>query len=409
MTSKYDTQTMTNIWFERNKYMTWINVLNAVISSRGTVNKTQIPLPLDKDVQQILHIEDRIYKNTHEMIGLVIALEELFPQCAPVYYGLTSSDVMDTALSLNCKESDQEIVASLRSLLSWLDALAKEVSDVYVIGRTHGQWAEPMRFSSKLASWMWDIDRHIKAIESHAYYGKMSGPVGSYNVFPPDVELVACRKLGLDPAGASTQIIDRSVYAEYILRLSLVASTLDRIATEIRNLARPEIGEVSEVTDESGAGSSAMKHKSGKNPALCERVCSLSRVVKSNAIVAMDNISLWHERDLTNSANERIIFPESYNLTQYMIESMIKVISAIKVDESACQMHVVDAAGDDISRPKHASHMAACKLMINGHTYAEAREACSDSEFLSVPMEKFDVFWQDRINRSRRMVSDKED
>jgi len=369
MTSRYDTK-CNGIWSDLSKYQTWAQVMNAVIKSHGLSTKKCIPEILGGDLPVINAF---INEYVHEMIGFISWVEDKYPECVPVYYGLAASDVMDTSMSLMCMRSGTQIMSSLVEFRNAIEKCAKDNSGAIIIGRTHGQWAEPMKFSSKLASWIWDITRHINDLNANEYYGKMSGPVGSYNVLDPDVERKACYILGLYPAAASSQIVDRSVYAKYICQLALIASTLERIATEIRNLARPEIDEVYEVSKESAAGSSSMKHKSGKNPGLCERICSLARMVRSYVVVAMENIPTWHERDLTNSANERMIYPEAYNLTLYMIESMYSVIASLGVDTGKMMQNICKASGTDDDIPAFASHIIACSHMSNGNTYSSGR------------------------------------
>jgi adenylosuccinate lyase len=249
-----------------------------------------------------------------------------------VHYGLTSYDVVDTALSLRCVSALAIIEAALGDLRVESARLALEHKHTPMIGRTHGVHAEPITFGLKCLSWYSEVGRCIEGVRAASQemgYGKLSGVVGAYTQLGPEVEARVMKRLALKVEPVSTQVIPRDRHALMLCVLALVASGLERMATEIRNLQRTEVGEVAEPFGRGQRGSSAMPHK--KNPIICERVTSLARLVRSYSAVAMENITLWHERDLSNSANERVIIPESLTLTHYMIRKMTGVLSGLVV------------------------------------------------------------------------------
>jgi adenylosuccinate lyase len=248
------------------------------------------------------------------------------------HYGLTSSDVLDTALSLSIQEAGALILEGLDRAFELVSVRAEEHRETVCMGRTHGVHAEPTTFGLKLAGWAFALDRDRervgRAVEG-LRVGKLSGAVGQYAAVDPEVERVACERLGLDPAPSSTQILQRDRHAELLSALALVASSLERFATEIRHLARTEVREVEEPFTEHQKGSSAMPHK--RNPIVAERICGLARVVRANAVVGLENVTLWHERDISHSSAERVVLPDSFLAVDYALDRFAWLVEGLVV------------------------------------------------------------------------------
>ena len=251
-----------------------------------------------------------------------------------MHMGLTSSDVIDTAFALQIVDSSKIIKTKFEVLLTTLKEMAKKYKHTVCIGRSHGIHAEVMTFGLKVLSWFDVLERaynKFNASLENISIGQISGPVGTYSNVPMDIEKLACEILNLRPARISTQIIARDIHADYMQSLALIASVIEQIAVEIRHLQRTEVREVEEGFSKNQKGSSAMPHK--KNPVLCENLCGLARVVRSNSIVALENIPLWHERDISHSSAERIIFPDSLELVDFMLTRLNKVLTNLVVKE----------------------------------------------------------------------------
>src|SRR6478735_2236085 len=248
------------------------------------------------------------------------------------HYGLTSSDVLDTALSLSIQEAGALILEGLDRAFDAVSVRAEEHRETVCMGRTHGVHAEPTTFGLKLAGWAFALDRDRarvgRAVEG-LRVGKLSGAVGQYAAVDPEVERVACERLGLDPAPSSTQILQRDRHAELLSTLALVASSLERFATEIRHLARTEVREVEEPFAKDQKGSSAMPHK--RNPIVAERICGLARVVRANAVVGLENVALWHERDISHSSAERVVLPDSFLAVDYVLDRFGSLVAGLVV------------------------------------------------------------------------------
>ncbi|HWI55504.1 MAG TPA: adenylosuccinate lyase, partial [Desulfobacteria bacterium] len=249
-----------------------------------------------------------------------------------VHLGMTSSDVGDTALCLLMKEAGEYLLGRLQELREKLAAKAKAYKYTPMIGRTHGIHAEPMTFGMKMLLWLAETDRNLerlkRAIETISV-GKLSGAVGSYANINPEIEIKVCSKLGLNPSPISTQVIQRDRHAEYMSTIAVIGATLEKIATELRNLQRTDIREAEEFFGKGQKGSSAMPHK--RNPITNERISGLARVLRGNALAALENVALWHERDISHSSVERVIVPDSTILLDYMLHLMIKVIDNLLV------------------------------------------------------------------------------
>lgn len=335
MTARYQTKEMTELWSEETKFQTWLQVEKTVAQVQSELGI--IPKPAAEKIQRATFNKreiERFEKQTkHDVIAFTRSVAKSVGEAGKyVHYGLTSYDVVDTALSLRCVQALDIIHSALNELQKTITRLARRYQWTPMIGRTHGIHAEPITFGLKCLSWLSEIQRDIERVKiarEEIAYGKLSGTVGAYTQLGPEVEKRVMKRLKLKVEPVSTQVIPRDRHAFLISILALVATGLERIATEIRNLQRTEIGELSEPFGTTQTGSSAMPHK--KNPIVCERVCSLARVLRAYTVPAYENILLWHERDLTNSAAERIIIPETFTLLHYCLLQMNLVLSDLVV------------------------------------------------------------------------------
>ncbi len=338
MIERYSTEKMTQIWSEENKFKKWLDVEIAVCEAwaeLGKIPKEAVSVIKEKatfDIKRIKEIEKEV---NHDVIAFVTNVAESVGEYGRyIHLGLTSYDVVDTAKSLLLMESICIVKESLVSLMESVYNLAKRYKYTPCVGRTHGVHAEPMTFGLKVINWYYQLERDLKRLEyakDEISYGKVSGAVGTYAHCPPQIEQIVCKKLGLKPAKVSNQILQRDRHAFVLSVLSILASTLERIALEIRHLQRTEVLEALEPFGKKQKGSSAMPHK--KNPVICERVCGLARLIRSYLISAIENVALWHERDISHSSVERIIFPDAFNLIHYMLLITKKVIDGIVVNE----------------------------------------------------------------------------
>ena len=328
MIDRYTTPEMAKIWSEYNKFDTWKKVeitVTEVLSDMGEVPKEAVKVINEKadfSVERILEIE----KTTrHDVIAFLTNMaENIGPESRFIHMGMTSSDLLDTSLALLCKEAGELILQKLKTFKNVLRKRAVEHRESFQIGRSHGVHAEPITFGLKLALWSEEIGRHIdrweQAIDSIAT-GKISGAVGTYQHLDPEVEEESCKRLGLKAATVSSQVVQRDHHAEYLSTLAIIAASLEKIAIEIRHLQRTEVLEAEEYFKKGQKGSSAMPHK--RNPIVTERITGMARLLRANAMVAMENIALWHERDISHSSVERIIIPDSTTLMDYMLNKMI--------------------------------------------------------------------------------------
>lgn len=336
MIERYALPQMKAVWEQQNKFRKWLDVEIAVaegLAEYGYIPKdapAKIKASARFTVERILEIEET---TQHDVMAFVKAVtENLGEEGKYVHYGITSYDIVDTALSLLMRESADIVIADLERLAETVKARAKEHKYTLMIGRTHGIHAEPITFGFKLAGWYAQIRRDIErmnTVRKAVSVGKVSGAVGIYANIDPRVEQFVCAKLGLEPVEHSTQIIARDRHAQFLGTLAIIAGSLENFATELRNLQRTEILEVQEYFAKGQKGSSAMPHK--RNPRLSEQVAGLARVVRSNAFPALENIVTWHERDLTNSSVERIIIPDSCILVDYLLNTFTRVVQQLIV------------------------------------------------------------------------------
>ncbi|MDH7480432.1 MAG: adenylosuccinate lyase [Armatimonadota bacterium] len=336
MIDRYSLPKMKAIWELENKYQKWLEVEIAVaeaLAEYGYIPKdapSKIKAKARFTVERCLEIEET---TQHDVMAFVKCVaENVGEEGKYVHYGITSYDVVDTALALLMRESADLILEDLKRLAEVVRARAREHKYTLMIGRTHGIHAEPITFGFKLAGWyaqiLRDIERMSNAREAISY-GKISGAVGIYANIDPRVEQYVCNVLGLKPAEHSTQIIARDRHAQFQTTLAIIAGSLENFATELRNLQRTEILEVQEYFAKGQKGSSAMPHK--RNPRLSEQIAGLARVVRSNTIPALENIVTWHERDLTNSSVERIIIPDNCILIDYLLNTFTRVVERLVI------------------------------------------------------------------------------
>jgi adenylosuccinate lyase len=328
---------MARVWSEEAKLERWLAVELAVLDAWarvGAVPATSVqairaragaPSP-----QAIAELERTTNHDVAAFVDAVAA--DLGPEGRWFHYGLTSSDVVDTALALTIQDAGRLVLEGLDRAFAIVATRADEHRDTLTIGRTHGVHAEPTTFGLKLASWAFQIARDRQRV-GHALegmrVGKLSGAVGTYATTTPEVELIACEALGLEPAASSTQILQRDRHAELLSSLALVASSLDRFALEIRHLARTEVREVEEPFASGQKGSSAMPHK--RNPIVAERICGLARVVRGYAQVGLENVALWHERDISHSSAERVVLPDAFLAVDYMLDRFAWLLDGLVV------------------------------------------------------------------------------
>ncbi len=336
MIDRYTRPEMGALWSQTEKYAAWLRVELAVCEAyarRGHIPPdalTRIKAKARVEPGRIDAIEARV---RHDVIAFLTNLEEaLGADSRYVHVGLTSSDVVDTALALQLQQASGLLLEGLEALRHALRELALKHKDTLAVGRTHGVHAEPITFGLKAAVWYAEAGRNLERLrraKEAVRVGKISGAVGTFAHVEPDVEAEVCRALGLEPAPISTQIVERDRHAEYMTTLALVAASLEKIAVEIRTLQRTEILEAEEPFTEGQKGSSAMPHK--RNPVACEQVCGLARLVRANAQAALENVALWGERDISHSSVERVILPDSTILVDYMLHQMVRILEGLNV------------------------------------------------------------------------------
>jgi len=333
---RYTRPDMGRIWSDENRFRTWLAVEVAAtetLAAAGTVPKDAakaIRERADFNVERILEIESEV---RHDVIAFTTAVAEIVgPHARWFHYGLTSNDVVDTAQALLITQASALIAEDLQRLADALERRAWEFKDTPMVGRTHGIHAEPITFGFKLANWYSEMQRNITRFAAAAEdmrVGKLSGAVGIFAHLTPEIEEKICARLGLKAADVSSQVIQRDRHANYLATLAVISSSLDMIATEIRHLQRTEVGEVEEFFSEKQKGSSAMPHK--RNPITCEQISGLARVVRANAQAGFENVPLWHERDISHSSVERIIFPDSTTLIDYLLNKTTHLIDTMFV------------------------------------------------------------------------------
>ncbi len=336
MIPRYTGKEMGAIWTEQRRYEAWLEVELAAtdaLAVAGVVPADDARTLRERAAFDIARIEEIEQTTQHDVIAFTTAVaEKAGPSARWLHFGLTSSDVLDTALALQMRQACDLILARVDELLAAVRTRAEEHRDTPMIGRTHGVHAEPMTFGVKLALWYAELQRSrtrvVRAREAVAV-GKISGAVGMFAHLDPAIEEAVCVTLGLMPAPVSSQVIQRDRHAELLSALAILAATLEKCALEIRGLQKTEIGEVEEPFGRGQKGSSAMPHK--RNPIGCEQIVGLARLVRANAMAAMENVALWHERDISHSSVERVILPDSFIAVDHMLRRFTRIVSGMVV------------------------------------------------------------------------------
>src|SRR3954469_23846005 len=335
--ARYSRPEMSRIWSEEGKLARWLDVELAALDGWAEIGsvpaedvaaiRARAVPPTPERVREIEQTTD------HDLAAFVDAVaEQLGPEGRWVHYGLTSSDVVDTALALQIRDGGELLIRGIDRALAAVVRRAEEHRRTVCIGRSHGIHAEPMTFGWKLAGWAFELDRARERLEralAACRVGQLSGTVGTYAAIDPQVERIACERLGLEPDPVSTQVISRDRHAELLAALAICATSLDRFATEIRHLARTEVREVEEPFAAGMKGSSAMPHK--RNPKVAERVSGLARVVRAASVVGLENMPLWHERDISHSSAERVVVPDAFLALDYMLDRFMWIVEGLVV------------------------------------------------------------------------------
>jgi adenylosuccinate lyase len=341
MIPRYTNPEMGAIWSDARRYGTWLAV--EIAAAEATAEAGIVPAEAARDIRdrsraidiaQLVPRIDEIERTTqHDVIAFTTAVAEIVgPSARWLHFGLTSSDVVDTALAIQIRDSCDVILKLLDGLAAAIRTRAEEHRRTPMIGRTHGVHAEPMTFGLKLALWYAEVQRDIVRVRRArevTSVGKISGAVGTFAHLDPAIEARVCARLGLEPAPVSSQVLQRDRHAELMATLAIVAASLEKFALEIRGLQKTEIGEVEEPFGKGQKGSSAMPHK--RNPIGCEQICGLARLLRGNAMAAMENIALWHERDISHSSVERVILPDSFIALDHMLRRFTRIVTGMVV------------------------------------------------------------------------------
>lgn len=336
MIDRYMPEDFAEIWSEENMFRTWLRVeleVCRILAEKGWIPKESMDA-IEKNanfsVSRIKEIENVTH---HDLIAFTTNVAEFVgPDSRYIHWGLTSTDVIDTARGLQLKQASEKIIAAIRELRIAIGDRAQEHRKTLTMGRTHGVHAEVTTFGLKLAVWYDEMRRNLERMERAAAavsVGKLSGAVGTFAHLDPDVEARVCERMGLEPAPISTQTLQRDRHAEYLCTIAIIGSSLDKFATEIRHLQRTEMREAEEPFAAGQKGSSAMPHK--RNPVKCEQISGLARLLRGYAITALENVALWHERDISHSSAERVILPDATSVLCYMLRAMTKIVSKMVV------------------------------------------------------------------------------
>ena len=342
---------MKRIWSDENRLARWLDVELAALDAWAEIGVVPREVADAVRAQAVPPSPERVAEieevTHHDVAAFVDAVASgLGEEGRWLHYGLTSSDVLDTALALQTREACLLILGSLEQAFGTVVRRAEEHRDTVMVGRTHGVHAEPITFGAKLAGWAFELQRAADRVEralAGIVIGKLSGAVGVYAGGDPEMERIACAQLGLMPEQAATQVVPRDRHAELLSALALCASSLERFATEIRHLARTEVGEVQEPFGKGQKGSSAMPHK--RNPVVAERICGLARVVRAAATVGLENVPLWHERDISHSSAERVVIPDAFLALDYMIDRFTWLVDGLVVDTERMRTNLESSHG----------------------------------------------------------------
>ena len=377
MIERYSRPKMKKIWSDRNKLDQWLKVEIAVCEAWAELG--EIPGEDIVKIRKANYSPSRVAKflkvTHHDMTAFLNSVaESLGAESRFIHLGLTSSDVMDTALNLQLTQAARILAKDVADLIAVLENRAVEHKYAIMIGRTHGVHAEPTTFGLKMALWTEEMKRNYQRLTEAGKcisVGKVSGAVGTYASVPPEVEGIACARLRLKPAPISSQIIQRDRHAHFLTTLAIIAGSLEKFATDIRNLQRTEVLEVEEPFAEGQTGSSAMPHK--RNPELCERICGLARLVRGYALTSLENIALWHERDISHSSTERIILPDSCLALDYMLSVFTSIMKGLKVYPENMQHNI------ELTQGLIFSQRVLLALIDKGLTREEAYKMVQDN------------------------------
>jgi adenylosuccinate lyase len=336
MIDRYTLREMGQIWSEENKFSTWLKVEILACEAEaqlGNIPREALQVIRRKARFSLSRIQQIESETKHDVLAFLTNVSEAIgPEGSYVHYGMTSSDILDISLSYLMVQAANILLQDLKKLMAAVKRRAYQHKKTPIMGRTHGIIAEPTTLGLKFALWYSELERDLQRLKdaiANVSYGKMSGAVGNFANIDPRVEAYVCRKLKLKVAPVSNQILQRDRHAQYLCTLAIIGGSLEKFATEVRNLSRSEVGELFEPFTEGQKGSSAMPHK--KNPITCERICGLARILRSNAIAALENMSLWGERDISHSSVERVIIPDSTILLDYMLVQFVDIVKGLKV------------------------------------------------------------------------------
>ncbi|MDD5338902.1 MAG: adenylosuccinate lyase [Dehalococcoidales bacterium] len=338
MIERYSRPAMKKVWSDENKYSKWLDVEIAVCDAWaevGIIPRTAIP-KIKMAKCNLKRMEEILAETRHDMTAFLGSVaESIGEESRYIHLGLTSSDVWDTATSLQLVEASDILIKDVKELIAVLAPRAIEHKYTLMIGRTHGVHAEPITFGLKIALWVEEMRRNLQRLNEAKKIisvGKISGAVGTYATVTPEVEQITCHKLGLEPAPISNQVVQRDRHAQFMTTLAITAASLEKFATEIRGLQRTEVHEVEEPFGTPGfvtTGSSAMPHK--RNPELSERICGLARLIRGYALTSLENVALWHERDISHSSNERLIFPDGCMALDYILSIFTRIMKGLQI------------------------------------------------------------------------------
>lgn len=387
MIDRYTRPKMAAIWAAENKFKTWLKIEILALEAWNKLGKVQdkalkeIKQKASFSVERIEKIEKEV---RHDVIAFNTNVAESIGEAAKYWhYGLTSSDVVDTAQAVLMKEALESIIKDTENLAANLKSKAKKHKDTIIAGRTHGIQAEPTSFGLKMAVWYFEVKRNIKRLEEALdviSYGKISGAVGTYANTDPEVEKYVCEKLGLKVAQASNQILQRDRHAQYMSALAILAASIEKFVTEIRHLQRTEVNEVCEPFAKGQKGSSAMPHK--KNPIISERLTGLARVIRGNLVASLENMALWHERDISHSSVERVIIPDSTILIDYMLSKFTKIMEGLEVNKEQMKLNL------ELSEGRIFSQRILLALVEKGLSREDAYDLVQRNALKSIEDEK---------------------
>ncbi|MCK5847654.1 MAG: adenylosuccinate lyase [Caldisericia bacterium] len=380
MIERYSLPKMTAIWSQENKFQQMLNVELAICKAwnhEGKISDEDLNMIVTKSKFQIDRIKEIEKITHHDVIAFVSNVaENIGEEGRFIHMGATSSDILDSGLALQMKEAVALLIDDLETFSSICKAKALKYKSLLTIGRTHGIHAEPTSFGLKFALWYSLTQQNIKRlkeVENEVIQAKLSGAVGNFTSTKPSIEAFALKDLGLTPAPIATQIIQRDIHAHLISTIALIGSCFEQFATEIRNLQRTEVNEASEPFGKGQKGSSAMPHK--KNPIISERVCGMSRVLRGYSVTALENIALWHERDISHSSAERIIIPDSTTLLDYLIQKFSHVIEFLNINEEQIEKNLW------LTHGVFASQKVLTILINNGFSREDAYALVQKSAF----------------------------